>query len=171
MKRAKKYPPLPDLDELPRSKFNAPPRRYLPIHVVPKPDGSYALCGEWVLYRPSQTLNVEIGAIRPDGSRIKLDEIELEAGWIGNIVRHSEGPRVTDLCRACLEKVAKLRDKISEPIRLEQARREKIAETKAERAQRKADKAKADADAKAAARQAQKKRKLDDWEMQMLEDE
>jgi hypothetical protein len=163
MKR-KKYPPLPDLDAPPRSKLNPPVRRYLPIHVVPKPDGSYALCGEWVLYRPSQTLNVELGALRPDGSRIQLDEIELEAGWIGNIVRHPEGPRVTDLCRACLEKVAKLRDKAARPTREKAEKLETAQERKAARERRKLEVAEAAAEAK----QAREQKRQAAWEARML---
>lgn len=87
-----------------------------PIHVIKKPDHSYALCGAWVLYRPATPMNVELGLRRRDGSQVTLDEIDLEAGYIGNLPRHRESVKVGDLCRGCLEKVGKMRDAHDYPM-------------------------------------------------------
>lgn len=149
-------------DDAPRSRLHGPELRYRPIHVTAKPNASEAICGEWVLIRPVVLEVVELG-------RVKLDDVELEMGYIGNLKRHPEAAKAGLPCGACLEKVAKLREKANKPKRDEAARQERAQRTKHEReTERNAKIAKAKADQEAATLKRKATRQVA-WETRMLE--
>lgn len=116
----------------------APPQsdEIIPIHVAAKPDLDHALCGDKILPRPHVRRTVEIGYERNDGSIVALDDVELEAGWISMLERHPQAVKVGDMCRGCLEKVAKLREKRDRPTKKTTSKAETAAR-RAERAQQK----------------------------------
>lgn len=105
----------------------------IPIHVTRRADLSTALCGARTLPHPAAPEAVELGAVRRDGSIVALDEVELEMGTIGNLPRHREAIKIGHPCRDCLERVAKLRDKLARPA--------KKAAAKVDAAQRRAERA------------------------------
>lgn len=101
--------PLPEIQSLTRPRPIEDPDPPWMLHVSTKAGDGTALCGAFVLTHCQPPKAVELGRRRPDGSEILLSEVELEAGWLATVPRHPEHGTVGELCRACLERVERMR--------------------------------------------------------------
>lgn len=60
------------------------------------------LCGKFTLAHCFPPKTIELGRIRPDGSVIQLDEVELEAGWLASVPRHRDAGVWLGVCPDCM---------------------------------------------------------------------
>ncbi len=79
------------------------------MHVSTKAGDHLALCGGFVLTHCQPPKAVELGRVRPDGSVVTLDDVELEAGYLATVERHPEHGTVGGICPVCMVKVERLR--------------------------------------------------------------